>query len=130
MEHHDELDIRQPDIPPDQYMNDPNISGDLLGSIGKGGGVNCYPGTPGICHDEAYIFVDYVSNPWGCIESQMKGCPKTLNVIFIGSHIALYYHGIAGKNGTPTAKIRGLSDGLRYCGKKLTVISYRDGLIC
>ena len=129
MEPHDELEFQQPNIPADQHMDDPNISGELLGSIGKGGGVNCYPGSPGSCHSEAYIFVDYVANPWGCLESQMTGCPNTVDIFFVGSHYALHYHGIASKNGRASAKIQGLRDGLRYGGKNLTVISYRDGFI-
>ena len=127
---HDELDLQQPNIPAEQHMDDPNISGALLGGIGVGGGgVNCYPGSPGSCHAEAYIFVDYVTNPWDCLDRQMMGCPNTVDVFFVGSHYALHYHGIANKNGRVTAKTRGLRDGLRYGGKGLTVISYRDGLI-
>jgi len=126
---HDEFDPQQPNIPTDHHIDDPNISGALLSGIGVGGGVNCYPGRPGSCHDEAYIFVDYVKNPWYCLEKQMIGCPNTSEVIFIGSHIALNYHKIATKSGRITAKIQGLKDGFRYCGKEITVISYRDGVI-
>ena len=129
MDIHNELDFQPPKIDSDQHMNDPNISGELLDSIGKGGGVNCYPGSPGSCHAEAYIFVDYVTNPWGCLDSQMTACTETVAVIFVGSHYALNYHSITGKNGRPTPNTRHKINLLRYGGKILDVISYRDGLV-
>ena len=126
---HDEFEAHQPDIPADNNLDNPNISGPLLGGVGAGTGVNCYPGTPGSCHPDAYIFVDYVSDPWDCLSRQMSVCPNTQRVFLVGSHYGLNYHGILTGKGKITSKIQGVKDGFSYCGKKMIVISYRDGVI-
>ena len=126
---HDVFEAHQPDIPADHNLDNPNISKPLLDGVGAGTGVNCYPGTPGSCHLDAYIFVDYVSDPWDCLGKQMSMCPNTQRVFLVGSHYALTYHGILTAKGKGTSKIQGLKDGFSYCGKKMTVISYRDGII-
>ena len=126
---HDEFEAYQPDFPVDSHLDDPNISRPLLDGVGAGTGVNSYPGIPGNCHLDAYIFVDYVSNPWDCLDRQMSNCPKTERVFLVGSHYGLNYHGILTSRGRVTSKIQGVKDGFSYCGKKMTVISYRDGVI-
>ncbi len=140
--------LQPPNLPPadDNHMDNPNISEDLMAGIrggigGGGGGVNCYPGHPSKhCYDQAYIHVDYVEFPWESWRQQMKNCPNTKQIIFVGSRYALYYHKITnrarpGKRGRPgkqptlTSKFKNRREGMRVSGKDMAVISYHDGVL-
>lgn len=71
----------------DSMLDDPRLGEDALESEGiPSGGVNCYPGIPGgTCHSDAYIFVDLVSDAWGCLRRQISNCPGTRRIFLIGN---------------------------------------------
>jgi len=78
-------------------MDNPNMSKELLHGESVNGAVNCYPGAPGSCHLECYIFIDWVSDPWKCLERQIQSCPKTQHIYLIGSWDRLSHHQLRGR---------------------------------
>ena len=78
-------------------MDDPNMTGDLLNGERVGGAVNCYPGVPGICHQDCYIFVDWVTNPWEYLRRQIISCEDTRHIYLIGSWESLKRHQMRGR---------------------------------
>jgi hypothetical protein len=78
-------------------LDNENRSGELLNSEGVTGGVNCYPGVPGACYRECYIFVDYLSNPWLALERQLRNCPKTERIYIIGDWYSLKKNQLRGR---------------------------------
>ena len=78
-------------------MDNPNMTGDLLDGEGVGGAVNCYPGVPGMCHQNCYIFVDWVTDPWECLRRQINSCEDTQHIYLIGSWESLKRHQMRGR---------------------------------
>ena len=126
----EEFSLQPPNLPFVHKKDDPEISGELMDNLDGGGGVNCYPGTSsGNCYDLAYIHVDYVSNPWGCMEAQMVHCPNTMEIILVGSRYALFFYNFTTRKGQLTKGFRDVQHGLRLASKEMVVISYEDGLL-
>ena len=99
--------------------DNPNMSGELLDSEGVGGAVNCYPGVPGSCHQACYIFVDWVSNPWRCLENQITNCPNTQSIYIVGSWESLQRHQMRGNKIQAWLKGVGMfRPGLIYVGAR------------
>ena len=46
---------------------------------------NCYPGWPGECHEECYIFTNSVNDAWTCAVHQIMSCRNTEVIVFVGS---------------------------------------------
>ncbi len=84
------------DIPDGNWMpseddNDRDYESDPFENfphLRPGGGVNCYPGSPGTCHDECYIFTNMVANALECAIHQIFNCPDTKSIIFVGTRAA------------------------------------------
>ena len=126
----EEFSLQPPKLPFGHPKDDPEISGELMDNLGVGGGVNCYPGTSsGNCYDQAYIHVDYVSDPWGCMKAQMASCPNTMEIIFVGSRYALFFYNFTSRKGQLTKEFRDVRHGLRVVGKDMVVFSYHDGIL-
>ena len=52
------------------------------------GSVNSYPGSPGSCHAECYIFTNMVADAMECAIHQILNCPDTQSIIFVGTRPA------------------------------------------
>jgi len=83
--------------PPPGGMDNQNMSDELLRGESVNGAVNCYPGTPGSCHKECFIFIDWVSDPWKCLERHIQNCPKTQRIYLIGAWDRLSHHQLRGR---------------------------------
>ena len=46
---------------------------------------NCYPGVPGECHEECYIFTNSVNDAWACAVHQIMSCEDTRIIVFVGT---------------------------------------------
>ena len=103
-----------------EELDNPNMSGELLRGEGVGGTVNCYPGVPGGCHQVCYIFVDWVSNPWGCLEQQIENCPGTQEIYIVGSWESLQTHQLRGN------KIRSWLKGVGLFRPDLTLVQAQE----
>ena len=79
------------DIPDDDWMpsdDDDNYDRDPFENYPRlrpGGGVNSYPGLPGDCHADCYIFTYLVADPMQCAIQQILNCPDTKSIIFVGT---------------------------------------------
>jgi len=78
-------------------LDDEKRSGELLKGEGATSRVNCYPGVPGACYSECYIFVDFLSNPWLALERQLRSCPNTTEIYIIGDWDSLAKHQLRGR---------------------------------
>jgi hypothetical protein len=109
--------------------DNPNMTGELLHGEGVGGAVNCYPGVPGFCHQVCYIFVEWVSNPWECLENQIMNCPNTQEIYIVGSWYSLQRHQMRGNKIKSWLKGVGmLRPALNYVGARESAV-YPGGRI-
>ena len=49
---------------------------------------NCYPGPPGGCYEECYIFTNSVNDAWACAVHQIMNCGDTRVIVFVGTEQA------------------------------------------
>ena len=82
---------------PREDMDNPTMAAKLLDHEGVIGAVNCYPGKPSECHCDCYIFVDWVSDPWKCLQQQIQLCEETQHIYLIGSWESLKRHQMRGR---------------------------------
>jgi len=81
---------------------------------------NCYPGVPGDCHEECYIFTNSVNDAWACAVHQIMSCRDTGIIVFVGDARA---NRLQKTDGSAAFKrfmetLRNLSDRQIYIGVK------------